>query len=87
MKDEGHCPYLFHYSSSLNAYSADGNYKKPDELVEGMKSKGLVTNKVILTLVLKVYVRSGFFEKSRDLLSKLETMGYADVEVYIPTVS
>jgi pentatricopeptide repeat protein len=37
---------------------------------------------VILTTLLKVYVRGGLFEKSRDLLSELETMGYADEEVH-----
>ncbi|XP_062177990.1 pentatricopeptide repeat-containing protein At1g10910, chloroplastic isoform X2 [Alnus glutinosa] len=73
MKDEGHSPNLFHYSSLLNAYSSSGNYKKADELVQDMKSVGLVPN--------KVYVRGGLFEKSRDLLSELETMGYADEEM------
>lgn len=37
---------------------------------------------VILTTLLKVYVRGGLFEKSRDLLAELETMGYADEEVH-----
>lgn len=58
-----------------------------------MKCKQL---QVILTTLLKVYVRGGLFEKSRDLLSELEAMGYADdevllcfisfVKVYIPTL-
>jgi pentatricopeptide repeat protein len=30
----------------LNAYSSSGNYKKADELVQDMKSVGLVPNKV-----------------------------------------
>jgi pentatricopeptide repeat protein len=46
MKDEGHSPNVFHYSSLLNAYSINGNYKKADELVQDMKSAGLVPNKV-----------------------------------------
>lgn len=46
MKVEGHSPNLFHYSSLLNAYSASGNYKKADELVQDIKSAGLVPNKV-----------------------------------------
>lgn len=46
MKDEGHSPNVFHYSSLLNAYSISGNYRKADELVQAMKSAGLVPNKV-----------------------------------------
>lgn len=46
MKDEGHLPNAFHYSSLLNAYSISGNYKKADNLVQDMKSAGLVPNKV-----------------------------------------
>ena len=46
MKDEGHLPNVFHYSSMLNAYSISGNYRKADELVQDMKSAGLVPNKV-----------------------------------------
>lgn len=46
MKDEGHTPNEFHYSSLLNAYSANGNYKKAEELVQDMKSTGLKQNKV-----------------------------------------
>ncbi|KAK4567711.1 hypothetical protein RGQ29_003464 [Quercus rubra] len=81
MKDEGHSPNVFHYSSLLNAYSISGNYRKADELVQDMKSAGLVPNKVILTTLLKVYVRGGLFEKSRELLAELETLGYADEEM------
>lgn len=46
MKNEGHSPNEFHYSSLLNAYSINGNYLKADELVQDMKSAGLVPNKV-----------------------------------------
>ena len=46
MKDEGHLPNVFHYSSMLNAYSISGNYRKANELVQDMKSAGLVPNKV-----------------------------------------
>ncbi|KAA8545526.1 hypothetical protein F0562_020310 [Nyssa sinensis] len=81
MKDEGHSPNVYHYSSLLNAYSVDGNYKKADELVQDMKSAGLVLNKVILTTMLKVYVRGGLFEKSRELLTELEALGYAEDEM------
>ncbi|KAM7251814.1 hypothetical protein ACFE04_023697 [Oxalis oulophora] len=79
--DEGHSPNVYHYSSLLNAYSSDGNYKKADTLVEEMKSLGLVPNKVMLTTLLKVYVRGGLFEKSRELLAELEAMGYAQDEM------
>ncbi|CAK9178201.1 unnamed protein product [Ilex paraguariensis] len=81
MKDEGHPPNVFHYSSLLNAYSMDGNYEKADELVEEIKSAGLVPNKVILTTLLKVYVRGGLFEKSRGLFKDLEALGYAEDEM------
>nr|POE51357.1 pentatricopeptide repeat-containing protein, chloroplastic [Quercus suber] len=46
MKDEGHSPNVFHYSSLLNSYSISGNYRKADELVQDMKSAELVPNKV-----------------------------------------
>lgn len=46
MKDEGHSPNLYHYSSLLNAYSSGGNYEKANKLVQEMKSSGLVPNKV-----------------------------------------
>ncbi|CAN1143463.1 Pentatricopeptide repeat-containing protein At1g10910, chloroplastic, partial [Linum perenne] len=94
MKDEGHSPNEFHYSSLMNAYSFGGDYKKAEGLVEEMKSSGLEPNKVfvvfipqvnsmlvILTTLLKVYVRGGFFEKSRELLSQLESLGYAKDEM------
>ena len=51
MKDEGHLPNVFHYSSLLNAYSSDGNYTKADKLVEDMKSAGLVPNKVCFHVI------------------------------------
>ncbi|KAI4296244.1 hypothetical protein L6164_036217 [Bauhinia variegata] len=81
MKDEGHSPNIYHYSSLINAYSVCGNYKKADELVQDMKSAGLVPNKVILTTLLKVYVRGGLFDKSRKLLAELESLGYAEEEM------
>lgn len=46
MRDEGHVPNIFHYSSLLNAYSLDGNHKDADKLLNDMKSAGLVPNKV-----------------------------------------
>ena len=46
MKDEGHSPNMFHYSSLLNAYSMCGDYKKAQTLVQDMKSAALVPNKV-----------------------------------------
>lgn len=46
MKNEGYLPNVFHYSSMLNAYSISGNYKEADDLVQDMKSAGLVPNKV-----------------------------------------
>ncbi|XWS54889.1 hypothetical protein CRYUN_Cryun10bG0128500 [Craigia yunnanensis] len=58
-----------------------GTLLAADELMEEMKSSGLVPNKVILTTLLKVYVRGGLFEKSRKLLAELETLGYAEDEM------
>lgn len=81
MKDKGHSPNEFHYSSMLNAYSICGNYKKAEILVQDMKSAGFVPNKVILTTLLKVYVRGGLFEKSKELLAELEALGYAEDEM------
>lgn len=46
MKDEGLSPNVYHYSSLINAYSVCGNYKKADQLIQDMKSAGLVPNKV-----------------------------------------
>ncbi|XP_062106119.1 uncharacterized protein LOC133817583 isoform X2 [Humulus lupulus] len=47
-----------------------------------MESTGLPPNKVILTTLLKVYVRGGLFEKSRELLAALQAKGYAEDELY-----
>ena len=52
MREKGHSPNLYHYSSLLNAYSYDGNYCKADELMEEMKSSGLVPNKVCFCVCL-----------------------------------
>lgn len=57
MKDEGHLPNVFHYSSLLNAYSADGDYKKADMLVQDMKSAGLVPNKVCFHVILPLHAK------------------------------
>ncbi|QCD76462.1 nucleobase:cation symporter-1 [Vigna unguiculata] len=81
MKDEGHSPNVYHYSSLLNAYSTCGSYKKADMLIQDMKSEGLVPNKVILTTLLKVYVKGGLFDKSRELLAELKSLGYAEDEM------
>lgn len=51
MKDEGHSPNVYHYSSLLNAYSACGNYKKADALIQDMQSEGLVPNKVCFLVI------------------------------------
>lgn len=40
---------------------------------------------VILTTLLKVYVKGGLFEKSRELLAELESLGYANDEVNLLT--
>lgn len=53
MKDEGHLPNEFHYSSLLNAYSIHGDYKKAHDLVQDMKSAGLVPNKVCFHVYLQ----------------------------------
>lgn len=57
MKDEGHLPNVFHYSSLLNAYSSSGNYKKAEGLVQDMKSSGLVPNKVCFMHIFLLYFR------------------------------
>lgn len=36
---------------------------------------------MILTTLLKAYVRGGLFEKSKELLAELEALGYAEDEV------
>lgn len=46
MKVEGHSPNIYHYSSLLNSYSWNGDYKKADELMTEIKSTELVPNKV-----------------------------------------
>ncbi|EPS61248.1 hypothetical protein M569_13550, partial [Genlisea aurea] len=46
MKGEGFSPNSFHYSSLLNAYAYDGNYKKADELIQEMRSAGVNLDKV-----------------------------------------
>lgn len=38
---------------------------------------------IILTTLLKVYVRGGLFEKSRELLVELESSDYAEDEVIV----
>ncbi|KAF2950758.1 pentatricopeptide repeat-containing protein At1g10910, chloroplastic isoform X2 [Oryza sativa Japonica Group] len=81
MKDEGHKPNLFHYSSLLNAYSENANYEKADLLMKDLRSSGLTPNKVILTTLLKVYSKGGLFEKARELLTELEASGFAQDEM------
>ena len=51
MKVEGHSPNVYHYSSLLNAYSSGGDYTKADELIQDMKSSGLVPNKVCFMFI------------------------------------
>ncbi|KAL6608134.1 hypothetical protein ACP70R_041197 [Stipagrostis hirtigluma subsp. patula] len=58
MKDEGHKPNLFHYSSLLNAYSENANYEKAELLMKDLRSSDLTPNKVasnarVLPYVLK----------------------------------
>lgn len=36
----------------------------------------------MLTTLLKVYVRGGLFERSRELLAELDALGYAEDEVH-----
>ncbi|KAG0485073.1 hypothetical protein HPP92_008950 [Vanilla planifolia] len=74
-------PNIFHYSSLLNAYSANGDYAKAEKLVVDMKSTGIEPNKVVLTTLLKVYARGGLFEKSHNLLTELQALGYAEDEM------
>lgn len=81
MKDEGHSPNLFHYSSLLNAYSENADYGKAELLMKDLRSSGLTPNKVMLTTLLKVYSKGGIFEKAKDLLAELEASGFAQDEM------
>ncbi|KAL5227314.1 hypothetical protein ABZP36_015579 [Zizania latifolia] len=81
MKDEGHDPNLFHYSSLLNAYSENANYEKAELLMKDLRTSGLTPNKVILTTLLKVYSKGGLFEKAKELLTELEASGFAQDEM------
>lgn len=38
---------------------------------------------VVMTTLLKVYVRGRLFEKARELLTDLEVLGYAEEEVIL----
>uniref|UniRef100_A0A0E0JK54 Pentacotripeptide-repeat region of PRORP domain-containing protein n=1 Tax=Oryza punctata TaxID=4537 RepID=A0A0E0JK54_ORYPU len=73
MKDEGHNPNIFHYSSLLNAYSETANYEKADLLMKDLRSSGLTPN--------KVYSKGGLFEKARELLTELEASGFTQDEM------
>lgn len=42
---------------------------------------------VILTSLLKVYVKGGLFDKARELLNDLEALGHAQNEVHIVQLS
>lgn len=55
MKDDGHNPNLFHYSSLLNAYSENANYGKAELLMKDLRSSGLTPNKVYF-LVFALYL-------------------------------
>lgn len=46
MKNEGHRPNLFHYSSLLNVYAEDRDHTKAEMLINDMKSLGIAPNKV-----------------------------------------
>ncbi|KAG8044992.1 hypothetical protein GUJ93_ZPchr0008g13495 [Zizania palustris] len=81
MKDEGHDPNLFHYSSLLNAYSENANYEKTHLLMKDLRTSGLTPNKVILTTLLKVYSKSRLFDKARELLTELEASGFTQDEM------
>ncbi|PAN30144.1 hypothetical protein PAHAL_5G279700 [Panicum hallii] len=81
MKDEGHSPNLFHYSSLLNAYSENADYGKAEMLMKDLRSSGLTPNKVMLTTLLKVYSKGGIFEKAKELLTELEASGFAQDEM------
>lgn len=50
MKVEGHSPNIYHYSSLLNSYAWNGDYKKADELMNEITSVGLVPNKVCFVI-------------------------------------
>lgn len=52
MKDEGHNPNMFHYSSLLNAYSENADYGKAEMLLKDLRSSGLTPNEVIFLVLL-----------------------------------
>ena len=61
MKDEGHSPNLFHYSSLLNAYSENADYGKAEMLMKDLRSSGLTPNKVIFPVSLVVNAKKKSF--------------------------
>ncbi|MCH94088.1 pentatricopeptide repeat-containing protein, partial [Trifolium medium] len=79
MKSEGRSPNVYHYSSLLNAYSASGNVKKADALIQDMESEGLVPNKVILTTLLKCMLEELPYCVLMDGLAKARQMHEAKV--------
>jgi pentatricopeptide repeat protein len=46
MKNEGHRPNLFHYSSLLNVHAEERDHVKAEMLINDMKSLGISPNKV-----------------------------------------
>jgi pentatricopeptide repeat protein len=70
MKDEGHTPNLFHYSSLLNAYSENANYEKAELLMKDLRSSGLTPNKVISSSFQLSFINMSSFLESFLLASK-----------------
>ncbi|XP_034197905.1 pentatricopeptide repeat-containing protein At1g10910, chloroplastic isoform X3 [Prunus dulcis] len=73
-------------NSVLGSLIRSGKFDGSFKLFHQMKQDGLTPDAVtystvILTTLLKVYVRGGLFEKSRELLAELEALGYAEDEM------
>ncbi|CAI0375804.1 unnamed protein product [Linum tenue] len=81
MKHSGLTPDAITYTAFLaGCIKVKDSYDTALDLVQELNFRGLKMDSVILTTLLKVYMRGGLFKKSRELLSQLESLGYAKDE-------
>ncbi|KAJ6412821.1 hypothetical protein OIU84_005800 [Salix udensis] len=74
---------LIHYFTRLFYLDYNTNLYSSHYFTEAFYGSGFSDSElmlVILTTLLKVHVRGGLFEKSRDLLIELDTLGFAKKE-------
>lgn len=86
IKDEATRNHVSVCNSILSCLVRSGKYDSSIKLFHQMKRDGLnpdiVTySTVILTSLLKVYVKGGLFDKARELLNDLEALGHAQNEI------